>query len=57
MVLPEIIRQLTLVNYRAVCFRRRVYDITPYVKDFFAEQAKIFVSKGGTISKLPKGEY
>jgi TRAP-type C4-dicarboxylate transport system substrate-binding protein len=32
-------------------------QITPYVKDFFAEQAKIFVSKGGTISKLPKAEY
>lgn len=32
-------------------------EITPYVKDFFAEQTKIFVSKGGVISKLPQAEY
>jgi hypothetical protein len=27
------------------------------VKQFFAEQEKIYVSKGGTISKLPKAEH
>lgn len=32
-------------------------EITPYVKDFFAEQEKIYVSKGGTISQLPKAEH
>jgi TRAP-type C4-dicarboxylate transport system substrate-binding protein len=32
-------------------------EITPFVRDFFAEQEKIFVSKGGTISKLPKAEH
>lgn len=32
-------------------------EITPYVKDFFAEQNKIYVSKGGTISKLAKAEH
>jgi TRAP-type C4-dicarboxylate transport system substrate-binding protein len=32
-------------------------EITPYVKQFFAEQEKIYVSKGGTISQLPKAEH
>ena len=32
-------------------------EITPYVKDFFAEQVKIFDDKGGTISNLPKAEH
>jgi TRAP-type C4-dicarboxylate transport system substrate-binding protein len=32
-------------------------EITPYVKEFFAEQEKIYVSKGGTISQLPKAEH
>lgn len=32
-------------------------EITPYVKDFFAEQEKIYASKGGTISQLPKAEF
>ena len=32
-------------------------EITPFVKEFFADQEKIFVSKGGTISKLPKAEH
>jgi hypothetical protein len=48
-VLPEIIRQLTLVNYRAVCFRRRVYDITPYVNhtDAFRAREPHFVQRNG----------
>ena len=33
-------------------------EITPYVKEFFAEQTKIFTSTGGgTISNLPKAEH
>jgi TRAP-type C4-dicarboxylate transport system substrate-binding protein len=32
-------------------------EITPYVKEFFAEQARILVSKGGVISKLAKAEH
>ena len=32
-------------------------EITPYVRDFFAAQTKIFVANGGVISKLPKAEY
>jgi TRAP-type C4-dicarboxylate transport system substrate-binding protein len=32
-------------------------EITPYVRDFFAEQTKIYVANGGIISKLPKAEY
>ena len=32
-------------------------EITPFVRDFFAEQTKIFVANGGNISKLPKAEY
>jgi len=32
-------------------------EITPFVRDFFAEQTKIFVANGGIISKLPKAEY
>ena len=32
-------------------------EITPYVRDFFAAQTKIYVANGGVISKLPKAEY
>jgi len=32
-------------------------EITPFVKQFFAEQEKIYVSKGGIISQLPKAEH
>jgi len=33
-------------------------EITPYVKEFFAEQTKIFTTTGGgTISNLPKAEH
>jgi TRAP-type transport system periplasmic protein len=32
-------------------------EITPFVRDFFAEQEKILVSKGVTISKLPQAEH
>jgi TRAP-type C4-dicarboxylate transport system substrate-binding protein len=32
-------------------------EITPFVKDFFAEQTKIFISKGGVISNLPQAEH
>lgn len=33
-------------------------EITPYVKEFFAEQVKIFTTTGGgTISNLPKAEH
>ena len=32
-------------------------EITPYVKEFFTEQEKVYVSKGGTISQLPKAEF
>jgi TRAP-type C4-dicarboxylate transport system substrate-binding protein len=31
-------------------------EITPYVKDFFNEQAKIYVQQGGKLSELPKDE-
>jgi TRAP-type C4-dicarboxylate transport system substrate-binding protein len=32
-------------------------EITPFVKTFFADQEKIYTSKGGTISKLSKAEH
>jgi TRAP-type C4-dicarboxylate transport system substrate-binding protein len=32
-------------------------EITPYVKEFFAEQLKIYVANGGKISKLPDDEH
>jgi len=32
-------------------------EITPYVKEFFAEQIKVWGTRGGEIVDLPKGEY
>jgi TRAP-type C4-dicarboxylate transport system substrate-binding protein len=32
-------------------------EITPWVKDFFAAQEKIYVANGGKISKLPDDEF
>src|SRR5205085_12192632 len=32
-------------------------EITPWVKDFFAEQTKIYVANGGKITKLPDDEH
>jgi TRAP-type transport system periplasmic protein len=31
--------------------------ITPYVKEFFAEQKKVYIANGGKISRLPDAEY
>jgi TRAP-type C4-dicarboxylate transport system substrate-binding protein len=32
-------------------------EITPYVKEFFSEQIKVWGTRGGEIVDLPKGEY
>jgi TRAP-type C4-dicarboxylate transport system substrate-binding protein len=32
-------------------------EITPWVKDFFAEQEKVYVANGGKISQLPDDEF
>ncbi|HWL31248.1 MAG TPA: TRAP transporter substrate-binding protein [Xanthobacteraceae bacterium] len=32
-------------------------EITPFVRDFFAEQEKVFVQHGGTLHNLPKAEH
>jgi len=32
-------------------------EITPWVKDFFAAQEKIYVANGGKISRLPDDEF
>jgi TRAP-type C4-dicarboxylate transport system substrate-binding protein len=32
-------------------------EITPFVKEFFAEQEKVFVQHGGTIHNLSKAEH